>query len=92
MPVHELHPLVGSEIAKVPQEAGVYVLYQLENPLAARRAANLRKALRSAKSEYPGAMYFAVEVLPASKIASRLRQLEADMGLVRKRTFVGMPR
>ena len=92
MPLHELHPLVASELAKVPRKAGVYVLYQLENPLAAGRSANLRKTLGAAKGKYPGAMYFAVEVLPASEIAARLRQLEEELGAVRKRTFVGMPR
>jgi hypothetical protein len=92
MPLHELHPLVSSELAKVPQKAGVYVLFQLENPLAVGRASNLQQALRAAQAEYPGAMYFAVEVLVASKITARLRQLEQELGTVRKRTFVGSAR
>ena len=89
MALHELHPLVSSEIAKIPQKAGVYALFQLENPLAVGRAANLRKGVRAAKARYPRAMHFAVEVLPTSKIAARLRRLEVEVGLVRKRTFVG---
>ena len=84
--------MVSSEVAKVPQKAGVYVLFQLENPLHVGRASNLRKGVRAAKTKYPGAMYFAVEVLAASKIAARLHKLKEELSRVRARTFVGMSR
>src|SRR2546427_11425949 len=65
MALHELHPFSRLEIAKVPQKRGVYVLFQIENPIHADGAENLRKGLLRGKAEFPGATHFSAETLTA---------------------------
>ena len=89
MSLQELHPLNDAELANVSDTCGVYVLFQLENPLLADTAENLKRELRSAKAKFPNATHFSVEPLSRRAIARRLRQLRKDLGLVRAVGFVG---
>jgi len=89
MPLYELHTFTDTEVVKVPKESGVYVLYQVENPILAESAPDLRKALREAETKNPQASHFAIEVLPASALAVRLQDVKADLARVRKSAFMG---
>jgi hypothetical protein len=88
MPLHELHPFHHTEIANLPQQPGVYVLFQIENPIHADGAKNLRKGLHAAKAEFPHATHFAVETLEHG-LPQRLRKLRRELKLVRRPGFIG---
>ncbi len=94
MPIHELHPFSEPEIARVPQKRGVYVLFQVENPIHADGAENLRKGVLRGKEKFPRATHFAVETLSsnARAFSQRVRKLREEMKLVRTVTFTGSRR
>lgn len=93
MALHELHPFIRSEIGKLPEKPGVYVLFQVQIPLHADGGANLRKTLRAARAKFPHASHFAVEVLPTEEdVARRLRQVEQELKRVRTAGFIGVER
>ena len=90
MPLHELHPFHDSEIAKVTAERGVYVLYQIQVPLHADGAENLRDALLEARTSFPGASHFAVEThADTALVEERVRDLRLQFRRVRSSAFVG---
>jgi hypothetical protein len=89
MPLYELHTFADDEVAKVSHESGIFVLYQVENPVAAESASDLRRALGEAKAMHPRATHFAIEILPSNEIADRLRSVKNDLSRVRKSTFMG---
>jgi hypothetical protein len=89
MPLYELHTFTDEEVAKVSPESGIFVLYQVENPIAAESATDLRRALQDAKAAHPRATHFAIETLPSDKIADRLCSVRDDLSRVRKSTFMG---
>jgi hypothetical protein len=91
MALHELHPYVEAEIAAVPQEAGVYVLFQVENPLHVGGAANLRQQLKSEKALLPQATHFAIETGYASEreAATRVESVKKELGRVRVEWVAG---
>ena len=91
MALHELHPFIRSEIGRLPEKPGVYVLFQVQIPLHAGGGANLRKSLRAARAKFPHATHFAVEVLlPTQDVTSRLRQVEQELKCVRTAGFIGV--
>ena len=91
MALHQLHPYTAAEIATVPQEAGVYVLFQVENPLHVGGAANLRQQLKSEKARVPQATHFAIETGYASEreAAKRVESVNKELGRVRVEWFAG---
>jgi hypothetical protein len=89
MPLYELHTFSDDEVARVTQQSGIFVLYQVENPVAAESASDLRSALVEARSKHPRATHFAVETLPPDEIPERLRSVRDDLSRVRKSTFMG---
>jgi hypothetical protein len=89
MPLYELHTFTDAELAKVSPESGIFVLYQVENPITAESATDLRGALEEAKSRHPRATHFAVEILSQNQIPERLRSVQDDLSRVRKSTFMG---
>lgn len=91
MALHELHPYTEAEIATVPPEAGVYVLFQVENPLHVAGAANLRQQLKSEKARLPQATHFAIETGYASEreAAKRVESVKKELGRVRVEWFAG---
>jgi hypothetical protein len=89
MALQELHPLNDAEIANVSAKCGVYVLFQLENPLLADTSENLRKGLRAAKVSFPSATHFSVEQLSRRGMRQRVRKLRKELGLVRAVGFIG---
>ncbi len=91
MALDQFHPICESEIAKVPRKPGVYVLFQIQIPIHADSAANLRKELVRAKGRFPRASHFAVEPMngAARDIRLRARELQDKMKLVRTGAFVG---
>ena len=91
MALHELHPYTEAEIAAAPQEAGVYVLFQVENPLHVGGAANLRQQLKSEKERLPQATHFAVETGYESErdAAKRVESVKKELGRVRVEWFAG---
>jgi hypothetical protein len=91
MALDELHPFIASEIAKLPRQSGVYVLFQVQIPLHAAGAKNLRQGLLAAKGKFTGATHFAIETTEkrGPGIAERLRQLHQQLGRVRSAGFVG---
>jgi hypothetical protein len=89
MPLYELHTFTDAEVVKVAPESGIYVLYQVENPVVAEAASDLREALRTAKAKHIRATHFAVETLAANAVAGRLRSVKDDLRRVRKSTFMG---
>ena len=90
MPLHEFHPFCDAELAKVPAERGVYVLFQIQIPLHAEGAENLRSALHAAKAQFPGASHFAFELLDtAALVEDRVHDLRRQLRRVRTATFVG---
>ena len=94
MAVYELHPFTDAEIATVPQERGVYVLYQVENPLYVDAAPNLRQRLVKDKVRLPQATHFALETGYRSEqeTAERVAQLRKELSRVRAQGFVGFNR
>lgn len=91
MAVHELHPFTPAEIASAPEQPGVYVLFQVENPLHVGGAANLRRQLTSEKARLPQATHFAIETGYASEraAAKRVEQMKKELGRVRVEWFAG---
>jgi hypothetical protein len=89
MPLYELHTFTETELAKVSPEPGIFVLYQIENPITSESATDLRRALAEAKSRHPRATHFAVETLSPNEIPERLRSVQDDLRRVRKSTFMG---
>ena len=89
MALHELHPLCAAEIAQLPAKPGVFVLFQIEVAVHADHAANLRKGLRAAKTNFPNASHFSVEMLGTRALAPRVQQLRKQLRLVRTASFVG---
>lgn len=91
MALYQFHPLCDAEIAKVPQEPGVYVLFQIQIPIHGDSAKNLRRELIRAKRRFPGASHFSVEAMngDARSIRQRVREIRERLKLVRKGTFVG---
>lgn len=78
------------QIARVPAKSGVYVLYQLQIPLHAEGATNLRKQLTAARKQFPRATHFAVELIAPDELSQRVDQLQQELSLVRKKGFVGI--
>lgn len=89
MSLNEFHPFHPSELAKVPERPGVYLLFQIQIPVYVDGGDNLRKALRDGKSQYPGATHFSIEEVPADRVRHRVNEVIAELKLVRKATFVG---
>jgi hypothetical protein len=91
MPLSELHPFTEAELATAPEGAGVYVLFQVENPIHSDEADNLRAQLRKEKLGFPRATHFAVETghADAQRRAARLQEVQAQLNRVRSRTFTG---
>lgn len=91
MALDQFHPFCDSEIAKVPQKRGVYVLFQIQIPIFADSAKNLRAELVRARERFPRASHFAVEPAQgnAEKIHQRVRELQERLKLVRTAAFVG---
>jgi hypothetical protein len=94
MALHELHPYTEAEIATVPQEAGLYVLFQVENPLHVGGAANLRLQLKSEKARLPQATHFAIETGYESEreAAQRVAKVKKELSRVRVEWFAGPER
>ena len=94
MALYELHPFTDSEIAAAPEDAGVYVLFQVETPLHVDGAANLRQRLISEKARAPQATHFAVETGHKSERdrAKRVETLQKELGRVRVGWFAGPSR
>jgi hypothetical protein len=93
MPLSELHPLIESEIANVPAAAGVYMLFQVENPIHADESANLRKRLLDEKGNFPRATHFSIETghSDQGERTARLAQVRTQLQGVRAKTFIGRP-
>jgi hypothetical protein len=91
MSLSELHPFVEAEVATVPAASGLYMLFQVENPIHADQADNLRQRLRQEKHNFPRATHFSVESGYAGEAerAARLAQVRAELQRVRSRTFIG---
>jgi hypothetical protein len=89
MPLHEFHPICEGEIAKIPAQPGVYLLFQIQIPLHVDGTPNLRDALQDIKSSFPRATHFAVEQNPEPALAERVQKLRHELKLVRAATFVG---
>lgn len=91
MALHELHPFTQREIASVPEEAGVYVLFQVENPLYVGSAAKLRRHLKSEKLRLPQATHFAIEAgyESESEAAKRVEKVKKELSRVRVEWFTG---
>lgn len=94
MALHELHPMSDSEIARLPQQTGVFVLFQIEVPIHVDGAADLRKALRLAKARFPAASHFSVEPARAGsrRRGQRVAALREELRLVRSVGFDGSKR
>ena len=92
MSLHELHSVTETEIAKVPSTRGVYVLYQVQNPLHADGSDNLREALTAARMQFPRATHFSVEACESpAQLAARLQQLREELRMVRTLAFGSRP-
>lgn len=91
MALDQFHPFCDSEIAKVPQKRGVYVLFQIQIPIHAGSAKNLRTELVRARERFPRASHFAVEPSQgnAQNIRRRVSELQERLKLVRTGAFVG---
>ena len=91
MALHELHPFTEAEIASVPEEPGIYVLFQVENPLHVDGAPNLRRQLRGEKARLPQATHFAIETGYKSErdSAKRVEQIKRELSRVRVEWFSG---
>lgn len=94
MALYELHPFTSAEVASAPEEAGVYVLFQVETPLHVDGARNLRQRLREEKARLPQATHFAVETGYKSEgeAAERVKTLKKELGRVRVGWFAGPER
>jgi hypothetical protein len=94
MPLHELHTFTDAEVATLPLERGVYVLFQIENPVYAGGADNLRQAVADAKGRSPAATHFSTEVIEGTlrTVTHRLSDVRRELKLVGKDVFVGSSR
>ena len=94
MAVHELHPFTDAEVGGAPEEPGVYVLFQVENPLHVDSAANLRAKLKTEKIRLPQATHFAIETgyKTVREAAKRVEKLKKELGRVRVEWFAGSDR
>ena len=94
MALYELHPFTSAEVANAPEEAGVYVLFQVETPLHVDGASNLRQRLREEKARLPQATHFAVETGYQSEreAAERVQKLKKELGRVREGWCAGPER
>lgn len=91
MPLSELHPFLESEVATVPAASGIYVLFQVENPIHAGEADDLRADLREQRRAFPRATHFSVETghPDPTQRGERLAQVLAQLQRVRSKTFIG---
>jgi hypothetical protein len=88
MPLHEFHPFSDAEIAKIPQQPGVFLFFQVEVPVHVDGAKDLRQAVRKARPLYPAATHFAVEQIDGERaIRERLKALRSELSRVRSTTF-----
>lgn len=88
MPLHEFHPFSDSEIAKIPEQSGVFLIFQVEVPVHVDGAKDLRQAVRKARPLYPAATHFAVEPIQGvGAINERLTALRRELNRVRSTTF-----
>jgi hypothetical protein len=88
MPLHEFHPFTDTEIAKIPHQPGVFLIFQVEVPVHVDGAKDLREAVRNVRSQYPAATHFAVETLEGERaIGARLKTLQRELSRVRSATF-----
>ena len=94
MAVHELHPFTDAEVAGALEEPGVYVLFQVENPLHVGSAANLRAKLKTEKVRLPQATHFAIETgyKTEHEAEKRVAKLKKELGRVRVEWFAGSDR
>ena len=94
MPLHELHPFTGAEVARLPIEPGVYVLFQIENPVYAGGAENMRKVLADAKRRFPAATHFSTETVEGTRriLTQRVSDVRRELKLVGKEVFVASSR
>jgi len=92
--LHELHPFTDAEIARLPNQRGVYVLFQIENPVYAGGAENMRKALADSKGSFPATTHFSTEAVEGSRriLTQRVNQVRRELKLVGKEVFVGSSR
>ena len=66
------------------------MLYQIQIPLHAGGAENLRQALIQARSDFPGASHFAIELhATAAEVEARVIELRQQFRRVRSSAFVG---
>jgi hypothetical protein len=64
----ERHLLIDADIRRVPESAGVFVLYGVKNePIYVKSVPNLRTALLQAKQQHPDAIEFALSGLDADE-------------------------
>ena len=91
MALDQFHPLSSSEIAKVPQKRGVYLLFQIQIPIHAGSAENLRKELVRARRKFSGASHFSMETMngDARSVGQRVRKVNERLKLVRTGAFGG---
>lgn len=94
MALHELHPFTDAEVARAPEAAGVYVLFQVENPLHVDGAENLRDRLKAEKARLPQATHFAIETghKTERELAERVEKVKKGLGRVRVEWFAGARR
>jgi len=94
MPLHALHPFTDAEVARLSIEPGVYVLFQIENPVYAGGAENMRKALADAKRRFPAATHFSTEIFEGTHhtLTQRVSDVRRELKLVGKEVFVGSSR
>ena len=94
MALHELHPFTDAEVAGAPQQPGVYVLFQVENPLHVDSAANLHEKLKSEKARLSQATHFAIETgyKTEREAEKRVEKLRKELGRVRVEWFAGSDR
>jgi hypothetical protein len=82
------------EIARLPSQRGVYVVFQIENPVYAGDAENLRKALADAKKRFPAGTHFSTEIFEGTRhtLTQRVNDVRRELKLVGKEVFVGSSR
>jgi hypothetical protein len=91
MALDQFHPLSSAEIAKAPQGRGIYLLFQIQIPIHAGGAENLRKELVRARRQFPGASHFSMETMnvDAQSVGRRVCEVKKRLKLVRTGAFVG---
>jgi hypothetical protein len=93
MSLHELHPFCYAELQKLPRRRGVYVLFQIETPIHAAGASDLRGALLAARANFPQASHFSTETVKAGAraLTQKVSKLRKELRLVRAAGFA-LPR